>query len=197
MSSKSLAQFARGIARHPAQWMTLDPETVELPQPTPRRLGRFAASGGFIIAGALGVVIGLVVAGELRSIFSKTPESSTNTTEFASRFDNSKAPEQVSSPFPGLAIGPTASQATQPDSPTDSLPIASTIAQSGLLLTQSGHSCLDRHPILCGPFAASSPATKSSLSAACCTTAATILQKVLHILPPIVVGDFFAWLDLA
>jgi len=57
---------------------------------------------------------------------------------------------------------------------------------------------LDRHPILCGPFAAAtSPATKSSLSAACCTTTATILQKVLHILPPIIVGDFLAWLDSA
>src|SRR5947207_8395400 len=70
---------------------SLEPETVGLPQPTPRRLGRFAASGGFIIAGALGVVIGLLVAGELPSIFSKAPKSSTKTTEFMSRFDNSKA----------------------------------------------------------------------------------------------------------
>ena len=31
--------------------------------------------------------------------------------------------------------------------------------------------------------------------AACCTTTAAILQKVLHILPPIVVGDFLLWLD--
>src|SRR6516225_10115504 len=42
-----------------------------------------------------------------------------------------------------------------------------------------------------------SPATKSSLSAACCTTAAAILQKVLHILPSIVVGNFVTWLDSA
>jgi ABC-type branched-subunit amino acid transport system substrate-binding protein len=117
------------IAHFPQRARSLDPETVD--QPAPRRLGRFAASGGFIIAGAVGVVIGLVVAGELRSIFSKTPESSTKTTEFASRFDNSKAPEQVSSPPPGLAIGPTASPATQPGSPTGSLPIAPTTAQSG------------------------------------------------------------------
>jgi hypothetical protein len=38
--------------------------------------------------------------------------------------------------------------------------------------------------------AASSPVTKSSLSVACCATAAAILQKVLQIIPPIVVGDF-------
>ena len=50
---------------------------------------------------------------------------------------------------------------------------------------------------LFGPFAAISPATKSSLSAACRTTVATILQKVLPILPSIVVGDFLAWLDSA
>ena len=43
--------------------------------------------------------------------------------------------------------------------------------------------------------AASSPVTKSFLSAACCATAAAILQKALHILPPIVVGDFLARLD--
>jgi hypothetical protein len=43
--------------------------------------------------------------------------------------------------------------------------------------------------------AASSPVTKSSLSAACCATAAAILQKALHIFPPIVVGDFLPQLD--
>ena len=49
------------------------------------------------------------------------------------------------------------------------------------------------------PFAAAagSPATKSSLSAACCATAAAIFQKILHILPPIVEGDFFFRLDSA
>lgn len=40
------------------------------------------------------------------------------------------------------------------------------------------------------PRLARSPATKSSLSTACCATAAAILQKALHILPPIVVGNF-------
>jgi hypothetical protein len=48
------------------------------------------------------------------------------------------------------------------------------------------------------PFAAaSSPATKGSLSTARCATAAAILQKVLHILPPIVVGNLLPRLDSA
>src|SRR5262249_36562484 len=81
------------IVHFPHRARSLDPEAVD--QSTPQRLGRFAAIRGFLIAGALAVVvIGLVVAGELRSIFSKTAESSTNTTEVASRFDK-KAPEQV------------------------------------------------------------------------------------------------------
>jgi hypothetical protein len=51
---------------------------------------------------------------------------------------------------------------------------------------------------LFGRFAAtSSPATKSSLSAARCATAAAILQKALHILPPIVVGNLLPGLDSA
>src|SRR6516165_3192952 len=52
---------------------------------------------------------------------------------------------------------------------------------------------------LSGPLAAPacSPATKSSLSTARRTTAAAILQKVLQILPPIVVGNFLARLDAA
>src|SRR5260370_12862299 len=37
----------------PQRARSLDPETVELPQPTPRRLGRFATSGAFIIAASL------------------------------------------------------------------------------------------------------------------------------------------------
>jgi hypothetical protein len=48
-----------------------------------------------------------------------------------------------------------------------------------------------------GIAAAISPATKSSPSAACCTTATTILTKIVHILAPIIVGDFLAWLDSA
>src|SRR6266481_187258 len=65
---------------------SLDPETVDFPQPTPRRLGWFAASGGFIIAAVLGAVIGLT--GEFRSIFGNAPGSSTKTIELTSRSDN-------------------------------------------------------------------------------------------------------------
>jgi branched-chain amino acid transport system substrate-binding protein len=104
---------------------SLDPETVDVPQPTPRRLGWFAASGGFIIAAVLGAVIGLLVTGEFRSIFGNAPGSSTKTIELTSRSDNSKMPEQVSSPTDRLAVAP----ATQPSSPTASIPIAPTVAQ--------------------------------------------------------------------
>ena len=107
---------------------SLDPETVDFPQPGPRRLGWLTA-GGFIIAAALGAVIGLLATGELRSIFGYAPGSSTKTIELTSRSDNSKMPEQVSSPSDRLAIAPTAPQATQPSSPTVSLPIAPTVAQ--------------------------------------------------------------------
>ena len=89
---------------------SLDPEIVHFRQPTRRRLGWFASSVGFIIAAALGVVIGLVVTGEFTSIFRKAPGYSTKTTELTSRSDNSRTPEQVSSPTTGLAIAPTGPQ---------------------------------------------------------------------------------------
>jgi branched-chain amino acid transport system substrate-binding protein len=107
---------------------SLDPETVDFPQPSPRRFGWLTA-GGFIIAAALGAVIGLLATGELRSIFGNAPGSSTKTIELTSRSDNSKMPAQVSSPTDRLAIAPTAPQATQPSSPAPSLPIAPTVAQ--------------------------------------------------------------------
>ena len=113
----------------PHRARSLDPETVDVPQPTSWRLGWFAASGGFIVAAVLGAVIGLLATGELRSIFGNAPGSSTKTIELTSRSDNSKTPEQVSSPTDRLAIAPTAPQPTQPNSPTASLPIAPTVAQ--------------------------------------------------------------------
>ena len=116
------------IVHLPQRARSLDPETVDFPQPSPRRLGWLTA-GGFIIAAALGAVIGLLLTGELRSIFGNAPGSSTKTIELTSRSDNSKMPDQVSSPTDRLAIGPTAPQATQPSSPTASLPIAPTVAQ--------------------------------------------------------------------
>src|ERR1700720_1458680 len=116
------------IVHPPQRARSLDPETVDFPQPSPRRLG-WLTVGGFIIAAALGAVIGLLATGELRSIFGNAPGSSTKTIELTSRSDNSKMPEQVSSPSDRLAIAPTAPQATQPSSPTASVPIAPTVAQ--------------------------------------------------------------------
>src|SRR4029077_5726610 len=43
----------------PHRARSLDPEPVDFRQPTPRRLGWFAVSGGLIIAAALGAVIAL------------------------------------------------------------------------------------------------------------------------------------------
>jgi branched-chain amino acid transport system substrate-binding protein len=107
---------------------SVDPEIVDFRQPTPRRLGRFAVSGGLIIAGALGVVIGLLITGALRNFGGNTPGSSTRTTELTSRFDNSKTPDQVSLPATGLAVAPTAPQPSQLNSPTagpsDAPPVA-------------------------------------------------------------------------
>jgi branched-chain amino acid transport system substrate-binding protein len=119
------------IAHFPQRAPSLDPEIVDSPQPPPRRLGWFAISGGLIIAAALGAVIGLLLTGELRSIFGSVPRSGTKTTEFTSRFDNSKVQEQVSSPTDRLAIAPTAPQATGPSSSAASLPTAPTVAQPG------------------------------------------------------------------
>ena len=116
------------IVHLPQRARSLDPETVDFPQPSPRRLGWLIA-GGFIIAAALGAVIGLLATDELRSIFSKAPGSSTKTIELTSSSDNSKVPEQVSLPADRLAIAPTAPQATQPSSSTDSVPIAPTVGQ--------------------------------------------------------------------
>jgi hypothetical protein len=87
---------------------SLDPEIVNFPQPR-SRLRRFAHSAGFVVAVALGVVIGLLVTGDFRSIVEDTLGYSTKTTEFTGRFD-SKTPQQASSPTTGLVIAPTAPQ---------------------------------------------------------------------------------------
>jgi hypothetical protein len=76
-------------------------ETVDFPQPSSQR------AGDFIIAVALGAVIGLLATGELRF----APGSGTKTIELTSSSDNSKMPEQLSSPSNRLVIAPTAAQA--------------------------------------------------------------------------------------
>src|SRR6516164_7311489 len=89
---------------------SVDPEIVDFRQPTRRRLGRFPASGGFIIAGALGAVIGLLITGALRNMGGNAPRSSTSTTELTSRFDNSKMPDQVGLSAAGPPIAPPVAQ---------------------------------------------------------------------------------------
>jgi branched-chain amino acid transport system substrate-binding protein len=104
---------------------SLDPEIVNFPQP-PSRLRRFALSAGFVVAVALGVVIGLLVTGDFPSIFDAVPGYGTKMTEFMARFDNSKTQNQVRAPTTGLLIAPTAPQPTQGSSATSSLPITPT-----------------------------------------------------------------------
>jgi len=118
-------------SQFPERAQSLDPETVDSPQPLPRRFGWFAISGGFVIAAVLGAIIGLLFTGELRSIFGNAPGPSKKTIELTSRPDNSKIPEQVSSPTDRLAIAPTAPQATGPSSSAASLPIEPRVAQPG------------------------------------------------------------------
>ena len=116
-----------GIVHLPQRDRSLDPEIVDSPEPSPRRLGWFPISGGLIIAAALGALVGLLLTGELRSLFGNAPGSGTKTIELTSRSDNSRIPEQVSSPTDRLAIAP----ATQSSSSAASLPIAPTVAQPG------------------------------------------------------------------
>ena len=89
---------------------SLDPEIVHFRLPPPRGRGWFATSAGFILAGALGVVIALVVTGQFPSIFGETPRFSTKMTELTSRLGNSKNLEQASPPTTGAVIAPTGQQ---------------------------------------------------------------------------------------
>ena len=87
---------------------SLDPEIVNFRQPPPRRLGWFAL--GFVIAVALGTVIGLFVTGGFPSMFVEAFRFSTKTNELTSRLGTSKNPEQASSPTTGLVTAPTSQQ---------------------------------------------------------------------------------------
>ncbi len=93
---------------------SLEPEIVHFRRPPSPRRGWFASSAGFVIAVALGTVIGLVVTGQFPSIFGETPRFSTKINEFASRFGQSKNPEQASSPIPGSVIAPTTGNVIAP-----------------------------------------------------------------------------------
>src|SRR5690242_13837140 len=85
-----------------------EPEIVHVPQPT-RRVSWFVS--GFMIALALGVVIGGVVIVAFPSI---TGKGSTKTAEFTTRFDNSKSPQGTNAPSNAVAAAPAAPAANQP-----------------------------------------------------------------------------------
>jgi branched-chain amino acid transport system substrate-binding protein len=89
---------------------SLDPEIVQFRQPPPPRRRWFASSAGFVIAVALGIVIGLFVTGQFPSIFGETPQFSTKMNELASRLGHSNSPEQASSLPAGVVIAPTGQQ---------------------------------------------------------------------------------------
>src|SRR5438477_2959100 len=83
-----------------------EPKIVERgeAQPPSRRLSRFVFPAALSIALALGVIIGLFVTGQFRSIFGDRPE-------IRARSDSQQL-DQVSSRNVGLAAGPTAAPAT-------------------------------------------------------------------------------------
>jgi ABC-type branched-subunit amino acid transport system substrate-binding protein len=119
--------FPRGDLSRLRQSLGPEPEVVHLPQPT-RRVGWFVS--GFIIASALGIVIGAAVIIAFPSISGKTPGSSAKPNEFASRFDNPKSSPEVNAPAPGVPAAAPGPRAIQPSSPIASAPIAPTGPQS-------------------------------------------------------------------
>lgn len=85
---------------------SLDPEVVHFRQPSPPRRGRFAFGASFVIAAALGTVIGLAITGQFPSILGETPQSSAKTNELASRLRHPKNPEPANSLPTGVVIVP-------------------------------------------------------------------------------------------
>src|ERR1041385_1873668 len=83
-----------------------EPQMFHVPQPT-RRVSWFVS--GFMIAMALGVVIGGVVIVAFPSI---TGKGSTKTAEVTTRFDNSKAPQDMNAPGVATPAAPAANQAS-------------------------------------------------------------------------------------
>jgi ABC-type branched-subunit amino acid transport system substrate-binding protein len=98
-----------------------EPEIVHVPQPT-RRVSWFVS--GFMIALAMGVVIGGVVIVAFPSI---TGKGSTKTAEFTTRFDNSKSAE-MNAPSNGVPIAPAAPAVNQSSPASAGVALAPTAA---------------------------------------------------------------------
>ncbi len=124
MPLKARKPFAKGDLSRLRQSLGPQPEVVHVPQPT-RRLGWFAA--GFVIALAVGVVIGWLAIAALPSIIGKG--SGTKTAELTARSDNSKSAVAANSPANGSPAAPTAPQGIQSSTSPTSAPVASSAAQ--------------------------------------------------------------------
>lgn len=96
-----------------------EPEIVHVPQPT-RRVSWFVS--GFMIALALGVVIGGVVIVAFPSI---TGRGSNKTAELTTRFDNSKSPQATNAPSNAVAVAPAAPASAVATAPTAAPPAVS------------------------------------------------------------------------
>jgi hypothetical protein len=93
------------LTRDPSQRRrSLELEIVHSYQPPPRRLGRFGVSAGFVLAVALGIVIGLFVTGAFPSIFVETSRLSTKVSEPTATLGHSKNLERASSPSADAVI---------------------------------------------------------------------------------------------
>jgi branched-chain amino acid transport system substrate-binding protein len=122
-SAEGAESSPRGDLSRLRQSLGPQPEIVHIPQPT-RKFGWFAS--GFAIASVFGLVIGWLIIAQFPSLFGKTPGFSTKPSEFTTRFDNSKSPEEVNAPTTGLPIAPTGPRVAQSSSPNAGVPIAPT-----------------------------------------------------------------------
>jgi Periplasmic binding protein len=116
---------AKGDLSRLRQSLGPEPEIVHVPQPT-RKISWFVS--GFMIALAMGVVIGGVVIVAFPSMTGKG-SAPTKTAELTSRFDNSKTPQDVNAPNAGVPIAPAAPVVNQPTQPSAGVAVAPTPAQ--------------------------------------------------------------------
>jgi ABC-type branched-subunit amino acid transport system substrate-binding protein len=113
---------AKGDLSRLRQSLGPEPEIVHVPQPS-RRFGWFAS--GFVIALAVGIVVGWLVIAELPSLTGKAPGPGTKTVELAP----SKSPEAANAPGAATPNTPTGPHAIQSSSPSAGVAAAPTSAQ--------------------------------------------------------------------